>query len=227
MLIIDIGGGLYRDYVRKLVNNKNLTILSFEPHPTLYNKILKETNNIGLSSRLKIHNKAVVPTYDNNTILYLVNDDCASSTNKLKDSGSKKWKYPLSRRRFHTIGEKVVDAVNLESILRSNEYKNSLIDVLHLDIVSGSIAILKSISGNTYKRIKRIIIKVVISQTILYEDQSLLEDIIDIIRVKGYVVINAIEYSRGQEQYVEFLKCDTQDKRSIMKLNAEGVISIE
>lgn len=65
-LIIDIGGGFYRDYGQILASNPNLQLILFEPHPERVNEISGEL----FQSNSKISNSKISNTEISNTEIY-------------------------------------------------------------------------------------------------------------------------------------------------------------
>lgn len=209
-LIIDIGASFYHCYGRKIAEDESIRVLAFEPNPTLFEYI---SNFIRQSEEIKdkifLHKMAIVN--DNTTPkvkLYIHNDECSSSLSPLCAHGVMEWKYPLGKSLFKTVNIIDIDAIKLEDYISSHpdraivNYKH--IEILIIDIQDGLFELLSNISHKFFNRVKRIIVKCIITDFMLYERQSDIVDVIDVLRTRGFTLISTYDYSRNQEQYLEF-----------------------
>lgn len=247
-LIIDIGGGFYRDYARILSSNPNLQLILFEPHPKRVNEIAMELmmNSFGknifdknlfdknlFNQRIHVHKLIVVSNMDENSNekinekskLYLMNDPPASSTSPLTQDGPKKWRNPIKRPPLKCIDVIEVPSITLDDYLSNHPEmlicKYNRIKLLVIDIQDGVTEILSGISYAIYRRCERIIVKCIIVDFKLYNNQSLMTDITTILKSHGFIMVHYYEYSRGQEKYVEFINSKLNPN---LNLNPNSII---
>lgn len=209
-LIIDVGAGLWKSYSKKMGSNKHLIIVAFEPNKKLYLRLndLRKSwikKDSTLRSKYILSNKAVHYKTQKNIDFYVVNDPVASSLSKLINDGIKKWKYPFGRTKFHVDKVDKVDSITLSDFFANNKQLKPNIDLLNIDIQGNCELVLKGISSNLYRKIKRIIVKVIDISFKLYCPQADIVDIIDCLKVHNFTLIRGIEYSRKQEQILEFI----------------------
>lgn len=210
-VVVDIGAGMYKTFERKLNSNNNLIIIAFEPHPELYQKLInaKEKYDETIKERLLIYNCAIsdkkTKHKDN---FYILNDPVASSLSRLNGNGAAKWKYPFGRKRFAISKIIKVDVLSLKQFFKTQtslKIKRATIDLLNVNMQGDCLKILNGIDTNLYNKIKRIIIKCIDTPFELYNNQPDIVDIIDKLRIHNFTLLRGAEYSRGQEQILEFI----------------------
>lgn len=236
-LIVDVGAGMWQSYSEKLRSNKYLTIIAFEPHPQLFQKLnnLKSKwikHDRTLESRFILSDKAVYHKSLKNVNFYLINDSVASSLSKLVTDGIKKWKYPFGRSRFRVKNTKKINTISLSDFFANHTSSNLGIDLLHIDIQGDCESVLRGIDQNLYRKIKRITIKVIDIPFALYNPQSDVVDIIDHLKINNFTLIRGTQYSRNQEQLLEFVntgfsRSKGYDLNPIMILDEDGKIVIQ
>lgn len=210
-IIIDVGAGMYATYQEKLASHPNLTIVAFEPHPTLFKKMLHtkqlwNNNNNTIDERLQVHQCAVSDKSRTGVPFHLLNDPIASSLSPLNNKGVAKWKYPFGRKRFSVQKTIKVNTTSLSDFVNDNPYiKTNGIELLNIDVQGDCLKVLHGISRTVYCRIKRIIIKCIDTPFELYRGQSDVVDIIDELKIHDFTLIGGSEYSRGQEQILELV----------------------
>jgi hypothetical protein len=64
--------------------------------------------------------------------------------------------------------------------------------------------VLCGIDKKTYRLIKRIVVKVIITPFELYDEQSHVVDVLDTIRSNNFKLLRSTENSNKQERYLEF-----------------------
>jgi len=210
-IIIDVGAGMWKEYQRLLQSSNNFYIISFEPHPKLYQNIYDmkmrwEKNNDSIKQRFKLNNTAVSNKTKQNIKFYLTNDPVASNLYPLDKNGVREWKYPFNRNLFSIKDTINVDCITLTDYIKKHDFlKKRFVDLLNIDVQGTSIQVLDGISDKLFSKIKRIIVKCIDTHFELYLNQSNIVDVIDKLTVNGFTLIKGMSYSRTQERILEFV----------------------
>lgn len=238
IIIIDIGAGMWRQYERLLKAAKNVHIVSFEPHPITFQTIFDIKESLikideTVQYRFKLNKFAVTNRTKKSVNFYLVNDPAASSLSPFDNTGVSLWKYSSSRCKRFEINKTIkVDSVTLTDYIQSEKIiKNQFIELLNIDVRCTCLNILDGISDTLFAKIKRIIIRCMDTPFELYTQQSDIVDVIDKLKVNGFLLIKGIQYSSDQERVLEFVNnrfsSSQKDRLPISKLNEPGDLIID
>ncbi len=212
--IIDVGAGLHTVYANLLSEFRTLIIAAFEPHPDLYNKIdiTKKSWPQLVSDRLTLLQQSIMDV-DGVAPLYMLNHENSSSILPLNNEGVIKWHYPFGQSRFKLVKTVTTPCTTISKYVSSNRSKQ-LVDLLFIDVQGCQLQVLSGIDQKTFRLIKRIVIKVIATQFEIYQKQSHIVDVIDLLRDNGFKIVKVIEYSNKQERYIEFVNSKMYNKIS-------------
>jgi FkbM family methyltransferase len=219
--IIDIGGSKNKYYEIWLKKYSLIKIYCYEPHPTTYKNLLllKDSLNIGCSSRLFIINKAVSDS-EGIKRFNLNNDASSSSLLSFDTSNILKWKYPIGRRAFKTIDTIDVECITLSQIFKEN--KINMCELLIIDTQGDAFNVLKTLTYDESNKIKSIIVKVQTCDFNIYEDQCAPYDVAKYLKKKYFEIQRCKDVSRCQEQLMYFINSMIKN-RKVPLLDLQGL----
>lgn len=198
MIIIDVGAGAGDRCSKWLQRHPDALVYALEPDPRQFAKL--ETMRKSLSkqqqSRIKTFNAAVWNS-NGNIPFYVCNDISSSSALPFVQCNIDKWKYPPARQHFKTIETISVPSITLEQLIKNE--KIDIIDYLRIDAQGCAGKILEGLSGNRFRYIKEIYVKVNTDVIEIYKDQAYSKQIQERLK-RHFFNIKSIEpYSLGQE----------------------------
>lgn len=207
--IIDVGSGLWFDYNNLLNMNKHVKIYAFEPCPDLFLKLnemrskwIKHDHTI--NDRFMLYDTAVYNLSKPDVKFNIFNDSVASSISSLSATGAQKWDYPFNRARFKIVKTIPIHTITLTDFISHNKHYITTIDLLNIDIQGDCYKVLQGMTSDIYKKIKRIIIKVIDIPYMLYKPQTDMIQIFDTLRAHNFTLIRGVDISKNQEKRLEF-----------------------
>ena len=204
MIIIDVGAGSGDRCLKWLQKHKDAIVYALEPDPRQYAKLEAMSKAIprDQQTRLKVFNTAVW-SFNGNIPFYVCNDTSSSSALPFVPENISKWKYPPARQHFKTIETITVPCITLEQLIKNEQI--DVIDYLRIDAQGCAMHILNGLSGNRFRYIKEIYVKVNTTQFEIYRGQAPMKDIKDKLKKSFFNVKEAEPYSLQQECWLRFV----------------------
>lgn len=206
--VVDVGAGLRRRYKDWLIEMPGLVIHAIEPHPELAAELRAlaadlEADDGTSGERLRVYEFAATEE-DGPCKFYLTNDRSSSSTLPLVEANLRKWRYPLGRRFFKTVGEIEVQGKTLHTFCK--EHSVRLIDFLNVDVQGNALGVLNGWkTAADWDRAREMNIKVHTIDWELYAGQTVNYYVLDLCRRKYFSLDNKTPRTRGQEDVMSFL----------------------
>lgn len=185
-VIIDIGAGLRGKYSQLLHQNPGLIIHAIHPHPNVVSS-LNEVSKFDLKTGGRLHVHAFAASDSDGEVAYqLTNDIHSSSILPLSTQNLRRWKAPIGRRRVTVNGSIVVKTKTLSSFCDEIGLFGG-ITYINIDVTGYANKVLDGImSQRLWTSIKEISVKVHTVDFDLYEGQTKLSDIVDVLMLHGF-----------------------------------------